>query len=188
LVTDNGSSCNEVIENVNTSIVILLGALVAASLTDIARRRVPNTITFSLAAFGLLYHFYMSGMNGFIFSFSGILAGFGLLILFYLMGGMGAGDVKLMGAVGSILGPGHVLWAFVYSALVGGIYSAFVLYRHSMLRSSLERCVSAPVDFMRTGHWFWSPSPAIKKIPRMCYAVAISLGTGIHVLRSLYNG
>jgi prepilin peptidase CpaA len=170
---------------VNASIVILLGALIAASLTDIAQRRVPNTITFPLAAFGLIYHFYMSGMNGFIFSVSGILAGGGLLVLFYLMGGMGAGDVKLMAAVGSILGPAGVLHAFVYCALIGGLYSVVVLYRHSVLRSSVERCVSAPVDFLRTGQWLWSPSPAEKKLPRMCYAVAISLGTGIYVLRSL---
>lgn len=175
-------------ENVNASIVILFVALIAASLTDIARRRVPNYITFPLAAFGLLYHLFASGTNGFIFSFSGILVGFGLLILFYLMGGMGAGDVKLMGAVGSILGPVNVLYAFVYSALVGGAYSVLVLYRHSVLRSSVERCVSAPVDFLRTGCWFWSPSPAEMKLPRLRYAIAISLGTGIHVLRSIYNG
>ena len=169
----------------NAGIVILLAALIAASITDIAQRRVPNYITFPLAAFGLIYHPYASGMNGFIFSFSGILAGGGLLILFYIMGGMGAGDVKLLAAVGSILGPVNVVHAFVYSALAGGVYSIIVLYRHSVLRSSLERCVSAPVDFLRTGQWLWSPSPAEKKIPRMCYAIAITLGTGIYVLRSL---
>ena len=172
-------------ENVNASIVILIGALIAASLTDIARRRVPNTITLPLAAFGLLYHIHASGTNGFIFSFSGILVGFGLLILFYLMGGMGAGDVKLLAAAGSILGPVNVLHAFIYSALAGGLYSIVGLNRHSVLRSSVERCISAPVDFLRTGQWLWSPSPSEKKLPRMCYAVAISLGTGIYVLRSL---
>jgi len=170
----------------NTSVVIvLLSALVIASLTDIAWRRVPNYITFPLAAFGMALHFDISGFNGLIFSFSGILAGGGLLILFYLMGGMGAGDVKLLAAVGSFLGPVQVLHAFVYCAFIGGLYSIVVLYRHSVLRTSLERCVSAPVDFLRTGQWFWSPTPAEKKLPRLCYAVAISLGTGIHVLRSL---
>lgn len=172
-------------ENAHASIIILLAASIAASATDIAHRRVPNMITLPLAAFGLLYHFYMSGMNGLIFSISGILTGFGLLILFYLMGGMGAGDVKLLAAVGSILGPVNVFHAFIYAALLGGLYAIYVLYRHSVLRTSVERCVSAPVDFLRTGHWLWSPSPAEKKLPRLCYAVAISLGTGIHVLGSL---
>ncbi|MBP8912504.1 MAG: prepilin peptidase [Phycisphaerae bacterium] len=172
----------------NAGIVILLAALIAASVTDIARQRIPNAITLPLAAFGILYNFYVSGWGGLIFSVTGTLAGVVLLIIFYLMGGMGAGDVKLMGAVGSILGPVNVLYAFVFCALLGGIYSLVVLYRHSMLRLSLERCVSALVDFLRTGCWFWFPSPAAKKLPRLRYAIAISLGTGIHVLRSLYNG
>ncbi len=172
---------------VNVSTLILLVALIAASATDIAHRRVPNIITLPLSAFGLLYHLYISGMSGLLFSISGMLAGFGLLILFYLMGGMGAGDVKLLAAVGSVLGPVNVFHAFVYAALLGGLYAIFVLYRHSVLRTSLERCVSAPVDFLRTGQWFWSPTPAEKKLPRLCYAVAISLGTGLYVLRSLYN-
>jgi len=170
---------------VNVSIVILFAALIAASLTDISRRKVPNTITFPLAAFGLLYHFYVSGWSGLIFSATGILAGAGLLVMFYLMGGMGAGDVKLLAGVGSVLGPVNAFYAFVYGAFVGGIYAAVVLYRHNILRTSVERCVSAPVDFLRKGHWLWSPTPASRKLPRMCYAVAISLGTGIHVLRSL---
>jgi Flp pilus assembly protein protease CpaA len=94
---------------VNTGFIILISALVAASLTDIAHRRIPNAITYPLAAFGLLYHFPAVGMNGLIFSLSGILAGAGLLLLFHLLGGMGAGDVKLMAAVGAILGPADVL-------------------------------------------------------------------------------
>lgn len=172
----------------NAGIVILLAALIAASLTDIAWRKVPNAITFPLAAFGILYHFYVSGWGGLIFSTTGILAGAILLVIFYLMGGIGAGDVKLMGAVGSILGPVNVFYAFVYCALLGGIYSIVVLYRYNILRTSMEKCVSAPVDYFRTGCWFWSPSPAARKLPRLRYAIAISLGTGIHVLRSLYNG
>lgn len=172
----------------HAGIVILLAALIAASVTDITRQRIPNAITLPLAAFGIVYHLYTAGMGGMLFSVAGLLAGAALLILFYLVGGMGAGDVKLMGAVGSILGPVNVLYAFMYCAILGGIYSLVVLYRYNILRTSMEKCVSAPVDFLRTGCWFWFPSPAAKKLPRLRYAIAISLGTGIHVLRSLYNG
>jgi prepilin peptidase CpaA len=108
-----------------------------------------------------------------------------LLILFYAAGGMGAGDVKLMGAVGSLLGPMNVIIAFLYSAVVGGVYSVAVLYRLGALRLTLERSVCAPVDFLRTGHWLWAAAPAARIIPRICYGIAISLGTGIYVLRSL---
>ena len=165
--------------------IIIIILLVVAVIFDLRERRVPNWLTFPFMAGGLAYHLAANGFTGLLFSVQGLALGIALLILFYAAGGMGAGDVKLMGAVGSVLGPVHVLYAFVYSALVGGIYSVVVLYRYSALRSSLERCVSAPLDFLRTGHWLWSPSPAADKLPRLCYAVAISLGTGIYVLRSL---
>ena len=165
--------------------IILIILLVVAVFFDVRERRIPNWLTFPFMAAGLAYHAAADGLSGVIFSMLGIALGIALLIIFYVSGGMGAGDVKLMGAVGSLLGPANVLYAFVYSALIGGIYTAVVLYRHSALRSSIERLASVPVDFARTGQWFWTPAPATKKIPRMCYGVAISLGTGIYVLRSL---
>jgi prepilin peptidase CpaA len=166
-------------------LILLSVLLILAVIFDLRERRIPNLLTFSYMAGGLAYHFAVEGFAGLIFCVQGLVLGMALLILFYAAGGMGAGDVKLMGAVGCLLGPVHVFYSFIFSALVGGLCSIVVLYRFSVLRSSLERCVSAPVDFLRTGYWYWSPSPAEKKIPRLCYAVAISLGTGIQVLRSL---
>ncbi len=166
-------------------LILLTALLILAVVFDLRERRIPNWLTFPFMAAGLAYHGAVNGLPGVLFSAMGLALGILLLIIFYASGGMGAGDVKLMGAVGSLLGPANVLYAFVYSALIGGLYAAVVLYRHSALRSSVERLASVPVDFARTGQWFWSPSPATKKIPRLCYAVAISLGTGIHVLRSL---
>ncbi len=166
-------------------LILLIALLILAVVFDVRERRVPNWLTLSFMAGGVAYHVAVNGLAGLIFCVQGLVLGIALLILFYAAGGMGAGDVKLMGAVGSLLGPLNVLYAFIFSALVGGIYSVAVLYRHRILRSSLERCVCAPVDFLRTGCWVWLPSPSTKKIPRMCYAVAISLGTGIQVLRSL---
>ncbi|NPV04424.1 MAG: prepilin peptidase [Syntrophaceae bacterium] len=165
--------------------IILIILLVVAVVFDLRERRVPNWLTLPFMAAGVAYHAAANGLPGVLFSLMGLALGISLLIIFYAAGGMGAGDVKLMGAVGSLLGPANVLYAFVYSALIGGIYAAAVLYRHSALRSSIERLASVPVDFARTGQWFWSPSPASRKIPRICYGVAISLGTGIYVLRSL---
>ena len=62
-----------------------------------------------------------------------------LLIVFYLMGMMGAGDVKLMGAVGSILGPAGVFKAFLFTAIVGGIYAVIVLAYHGQLAGFMKR-------------------------------------------------
>ncbi len=58
-------------------------------------------------------------------STGGLFLGVAFLLPVYLIGGMGAGDVKLMGAVGSILGPQGVFIAFLYSAIAGGLYALF---------------------------------------------------------------
>lgn len=169
----------------NIGFVILISALVAASLTDVAHRRIPNAITYPLAVFGLLYHFHAAGMNGLIFSSTGILAGAGLLLLFHLLGGMGAGDVKLMAAVGAFLGPADVFVAFLCSALIGGLYALVVLWRHGAMQDTLYRIasVAGSLILMRT-----MPDSGVfprANLPRLCYGLAISLGTVLSVLRPL---
>ncbi len=171
--------------HVNTAFIILISALVAASLTDIAHQRIPNLITYPLALFGLLYHLQASGMNGLILSFSGILAGAGLLLLFHLLGGMGAGDVKLMAAVGAILGPTGVFTAFLYSALIGGLYAVVILYRHGALREVLGRIGSALTGLVLATGLEMPVNKSFTRLPRLCYGLAISLGTALAVLRPL---
>lgn len=169
----------------NTGFIILISALVAASLTDIAHRRIPNVITYPLAAFGLLYHLNASGMNGLIFSFSGILAGAGLLLLFHLLGGMGAGDVKLMAAVGAILGPADVFTAFLYSALIGGLYALVVLWRHGALQDTYYRIASVAGSLILMRTMQNSVVSPRANLPRLCYGLAISLGTVLSILGPL---
>ena len=98
-----------------------------AAVTDIRSRRIPNWLTYSAMLLGVGYHTMVSGAQGFFFGAGGLFLGLALLIVFYLMGGMGAGDVKLMGAVGALLGPKGVFIAFIFTALVGGIYAIILL-------------------------------------------------------------
>lgn len=184
-MTENNEDAEEERVRVNTGIVILAAALVAASLTDIAHRRIPNIITFPLAAFGLIYHFASAGVSGLLFSASGILVGGGLLLLFYVLGGMGAGDVKLMAAVGGILGPLGAFNAFLYSALVGGLYALVVLCRRGALKDSVRRLAPVVDGFLLIKAL---PFPGMihhDGMPRLCYALAISLGTVLSILRPL---
>jgi prepilin peptidase CpaA len=163
------------IAHMNTGLVILFAALFAASLTDIAHRRIPNVITYPLAACGLVFHFASAGTNGLIFALTGIIAGATMLLPFYLMGGMGAGDVKLMAASGSILGPAGIFTAALYSALAGGLYALLVLWRHGAVREAFYGLM--PVQNTSTA--------AKTQLPRLCYGVAISLGTVLAVLRPI---
>jgi len=158
--------------------------LLPASVFDLRQRRIPNALTYTAMAAGIFYWSYLNGLNGFTHGTVGLFLGIGLLIVFYLMGMMGAGDVKLMGAVGSFLGPKGVFIAFLYSAIVGGLYALLVLARHKALKQTASRYGFMAKGYMTTGQLFYIP-PEEGKLPPLCYGLAISLGTGIHVLRSL---
>jgi prepilin peptidase CpaA len=72
----------------NIILVILLIILATAVATDILYRKIPNALTLSAMVCGLTYHIYLKGLDGFIFSFEGLLLGLGLLLLFYASGVM----------------------------------------------------------------------------------------------------
>jgi prepilin peptidase CpaA len=108
--------------NINAIIFLLLTIiLIIASITDLRSQRISNRLTYSTMIFGLAFYSLTSGFSGFLYSIGGLFLGLALLIVFYLVGGMGAGDVKLMAAVGSLLGPQGVFHAFLGTALIGGI-------------------------------------------------------------------
>ena len=86
--------------------------LLIAVISDIRLHKIPNWLTYPAMMGAIIYHTSTRGIGGFLYSVEGVGAGFAVLIIFYLMGGMGAGDVKLMGAVGGLLGPKGVLDGF----------------------------------------------------------------------------
>src|ERR1700691_2392518 len=88
--------------------------VLAASVTDIRSRRIPNWLTLSGVTAGLVLHGIVGGVAGLKSSFAGMLLGFGAYLAPYCLRAMGAGDVKLMAAVGAIVGPAS--WMSVFFA------------------------------------------------------------------------
>jgi prepilin peptidase CpaA len=166
-------------------IFFLFPILLLAVLIDIRQRRIPNALTLPVIAVGMIYWSYLNGLDGFMHSTGGLLLGFAFLLPVYLFGGMGAGDVKLMGAVGSILGPQGIFIAFLYSAIVGGVYALFVLARSRVLKQTAGRYGFILRGYLVTGQLTYLSPAAEEKLPPLCYAVAISLGTILSVLRPL---
>lgn len=169
----------------NMNLLFLIFILIAASVFDFRQRRIPNVLTFPAMAAGLIYWSYLHGVDGFMHGTGGLLLGIGFMIIFYLMKMMGAGDVKLMGAVGSFLGPKGVFIAFLYSAIIGGLYALLVLARSKALKQTAGRYGFMAKGYMTTGQLFYIP-PEKGKLPPLCYGLAISLGTILSVLRPLY--
>jgi len=114
-------------------LVPLLVVLIAAGI-DFRRFRVPNALTFPLCFSGLLFHAWRGGLAGLQFSAGGMLVGFLVLLLFYVLGVMGAGDVKLMAAVGAWVGGICALHVFCVAGVAAGLCSLVVLAWQHRLR------------------------------------------------------
>jgi len=99
--------------------------------------KVYNLLTLPLLASGLVYHGITGGLSGLGDSFVGLLVGFGALIIVHLMGGIGAGDVKLMAGVGAWLGMPLTIYVFLASALAGGAYALALAAFQGRLRETL---------------------------------------------------
>jgi len=120
---------------------LILGfALFISLITDLRERKILNMITLPSILIGIVYHTWMAGWEGFLFSGSGFLLGLALLFIPYLMGGMGAGDVKLLAAIGSLKGAYFVFQSFLYICLAGGIIALLIVIKRKQLKNTITRC------------------------------------------------
>ncbi len=108
-------------------VLVVVPATAWASWIDYRERRVPNWLNAALALAGLAAQSAYFGWSGLGMGLAGLLVGFGVLIVPWAMHGMGAGDVKLMAAIGAWLGPWLCLLAFVAGALLGGVIAAVMI-------------------------------------------------------------
>ena len=124
----------------NEPMIMVVGLLVLLAIySDLRWRKIPNCLTLPAIALGFLLNFLGNSWNGLVFAFFGLLVGMGLLILPYLLGGMGGGDVKLLGALGAMLGGYAVLNVFLYTTLVGGVIAIIVAIANKSFVEMLKK-------------------------------------------------
>jgi prepilin peptidase CpaA len=106
---------------------LLVLVVATAGIYDLRFRRIPNWLVLVGLVLGFALNAYLAGWAG--LKTAGMGLGLAFLVYFplYLLRAMGAGDVKLMGAVGAIVGPGNWLAVFVITAIIGGVVALFVL-------------------------------------------------------------
>ena len=109
-----------------TAHVAVLAVALGAAACDLKTRRIPNALTFGAAAVALAVHGTMNGWSGLLLAASGWVVGLTLFFPFFMLGGMGAGDVKLMAAMGAWLGPVGAAWTALYAAFAGGMMALMV--------------------------------------------------------------
>jgi len=155
--------------------VIAIG--LAACVTDVRTRRIPNVLTFGAALGGFLAQVLSTGVDGALASVSGWALGVLVFLPFFALGGMGGGDVKLLAALGAWLGPRETLWLAVYSGIAGGVLGVIVAVARGYLRTAL-RNVLAMLAYWRTVGITPVPDLTLEsaKTPRLAYALPIFAG------------
>jgi prepilin peptidase CpaA len=137
---------------------ILVPGILLASWIDYAQRRVPNWLNASLIVAGFAVQAWFFGTSGVTNGFLGMVTGFGLLIVPWLMHGMGAGDVKLMAAIGVWVGPWLTLCSFALGAIIGGVAAVAMILSTGRLRMAcanfgmiMAKCTSMQTMFSEVG-------------------------------------
>ncbi|WP_137885347.1 prepilin peptidase [Pseudomonas sp. 2FE] len=157
--------------------ILLLGLLVIAVVSDLRHHRIPNLLILLGLALGLAGQAYEGGIGGVGNGLLGLLVGFAVFLPLYALGGMAAGDVKLMAMVGAFLTPHDALWAALFSLIAGGLCGFLIVLFRGQLLQTLSR-----YGLMLKARAYLAPAAdeaAGKPFP---YSIAILLGT----LASLY--
>lgn len=109
------------------SYIALYVFLAAVFYKDVKDHIIPNLLSVGGTLFGLIYHLSLYQWNGLKYSGIGLLVGFFSVYGLYLLGALGAGDVKLFGAIGALMGIKITLYSLMYSIIYAGAIGIIIL-------------------------------------------------------------
>lgn len=142
---------------------------------DVRYRRIPNPIVLATLISGLLMNITLHGFSGGLNSIGGCLLAFTLMFILHVFGAMGAGDVKLFAAIGSLLGAQLVLPTFVVVVLTGGLLALVVVVRCGVVRTTLHRVLQILVGLLPGWPMPRFSVPADRRLT-IPYGAAITIG------------
>lgn len=119
--------------------MVLLGLLAYAVVSDVRHHRIPNRLILAGLVLSVVVQLSTSGIAGLGNAALGLLVGFALFLPLYALGGMAAGDVKLMAMAGSFLTPNHALWMAFFSLIAGGVCGLLIILVRGQLSMTLSR-------------------------------------------------
>lgn len=168
---------------------VAIGASMVAAIYDVRTRRIPNKLTFSVLGFALVWATWTSGLSGLGESIASCLILGAPFVLLFIFAGGGAGDAKLMGALGAWLGIADGLVALVAVVITGALWGLVLAVAKGQFRRVLKRVMmmvrvvtvliltrSRPTD---AASYF----PSEEKMMKMTYAFPIFLGLCVAALR-----
>ena len=157
-----------------------LAALVVAALavvTDLRTRRIPNVLTFGAAVGAIVAHGLSEGIGAAGVGLVGWAVGVAVFFPVFALGGMGAGDIKLLGAIGALLGPRAALWVCLFTGIAGGVMGIGVALATGYFSRALSNIYGLLMFWRVSGV---QPAPGLvlesHKGPRLAYAVPVFAG------------
>lgn len=173
----------------NAYVVGAAALAVLGAVSDVKTRRIPNSLTYSGMVVAIAWRFATLGWAGLGGALLGGLVGGGIFLLLFLAKGMGAGDVKLMAAIGCFVGPGGALQIILACAIAGGLMAVGVMIYHRRVRTTVSN-----VGKILRFHFTRGPQvhPTINlsnpSAIRLPYGVAIAVGSVYWLCISVYRG
>jgi prepilin peptidase CpaA len=147
--------------------VLILVVVAIAVVTDIRRRRIYNVLTFPAMALGIVLNSFLNGGTGLVFSVMGLVLGVAIFLLPVAAGGRGAGDLKLLAAVGALGGPVFIFWCALFTSMIGGVFAIAVLLAKRRFTTVAGGMIL---------NLYTQQSPRMDSNIRLPYAIPIALG------------
>ncbi len=173
--------------SVITSAAVLIPLVFLIGYYDTRYRRIPNALVLGTLLSGLAANTIVFGWTGLRNSLTGCLLAFGLMLAVRFITGLGAGDVKLFGAIGALIGVQQVLPAFLLVVLLGGLLSAFAMFRAGTARQTMLGVYQILIGLLPGGRL-----PSRETFSRsgvtIPYGVAITCGSLLAVFSALVRG
>ncbi len=159
-------------------VLIALMMAITAAVWDVRQHRIPNWITLPGIVVGMVLRSVLLGWKGLGSAVTGCLLAGGILFLFYVVRAMGAGDVKLMAAIGSLVGPSQVIDIVLATAIFGGAIGVVYALYHGRMWSTIKNVGSILKFHALAGVQphpnFNLDNPEVLRVP---YGLAIAMGT-----------
>jgi prepilin peptidase CpaA len=151
---------------------------VAAAVMDVQQRRIPNWLTYSAIVGGVLLRSYYFGWRGALTAVGGCLLAGGIVFVFYAVRALGAGDLKLLAALGSLAGPQQATYILLGTGVAGGVLALIYAVYRRRLQTTLVN-VGSLVKFHASSGLQAHPELSLDNPDalRMPYGLAIAAGT-----------
>jgi len=163
-------------------LVLLITGLLLAVVIDLREHRIPNWLVSCLVVGGIALQFWFYQWHGLLTAFLGLTVGLFCFLPFHVFGALGAGDVKLLAAVGALIGPNLVFLAAMLTILCGGVIAIAYITFKGGLPKMLSRYGSMLFFLVVRQPQYIPPAPGEAAGLRFPYAIAIAVGTTLAVI------